>query len=366
VKRFNFFKSGTHTSAGGTTLEFSEEHLKASAEAYDPSVHEAPLVIGHPQSNNPAFGWVKSVGFTEHNLFAEPQQVNADFEEMVQEGAFKKVSASWYTPDSPNNPVPGVYYLRHIGFLGAQPPAIKGLQAIEFSEEDEFVEFEEDWGDVYQAKNIAGFMRRFREFVIEKFGKDDADHLVPDYIVEDTADHGRAVEQRILDKSTNESHIGSTNYEDHAMDIEEMKVALEALEEENGKLKARVASFHEATRQAKKDQIISKIDGLIGEGKMLESKRDQAIEFSEQIIDLDESEDFSESSEKTDALLGLLVSAPSADFSEQSGEDEEGDEDESVATSQEVAAKAVQYQEEQAALGNQIDIAAAVRFIKSN
>lgn len=29
-----------------------------------------------------------------------------------------------------------MYYLRHVGFLGAEPPAIKGLQPIEFSESD--------------------------------------------------------------------------------------------------------------------------------------------------------------------------------------------------------------------------------------
>jgi len=30
--------------------------------------------------------------------------------------------------------VPGVYYLRHVGFLGAQPPAVKGLRPIELAE----------------------------------------------------------------------------------------------------------------------------------------------------------------------------------------------------------------------------------------
>ena len=49
---------------------------------------------------------------------------------MVRAGRFKKVSASFYTPDSPHNPVPGVYYLRHVGFLGAQPPAVKGLAPV--------------------------------------------------------------------------------------------------------------------------------------------------------------------------------------------------------------------------------------------
>ncbi|MFS2072756.1 hypothetical protein ACEN9D_28795 [Pseudomonas sp. CT11-2] len=41
--------------------------------------------------------------------------------------------------------MPGVYYLRHVGFLGAQPPAVKGLRPIELAEgEPGVIEFSED------------------------------------------------------------------------------------------------------------------------------------------------------------------------------------------------------------------------------
>ena len=40
---------------------------------------------------------------------------------------FKKRSASFYPPGHPANPTPDRPYLRHVGFLGAQPPAVKGL-----------------------------------------------------------------------------------------------------------------------------------------------------------------------------------------------------------------------------------------------
>lgn len=40
--------------------------------------------------------------------------------------------------------MPGVYYLRHVGFLGAQPPAVKGLRSIELAEaEPGVIEFSE-------------------------------------------------------------------------------------------------------------------------------------------------------------------------------------------------------------------------------
>ncbi|MFV9531209.1 hypothetical protein ACNUIM_32120 [Pseudomonas aeruginosa] len=56
---------------------------------------------------------------------------------------YKKRSASVYLPDSPGNPgLPGKRYLRHIGFLGAVPPAVEGIPA------NAFFDFAEDDGDL--------------------------------------------------------------------------------------------------------------------------------------------------------------------------------------------------------------------------
>ena len=133
----------------GASLQFSESDLAASAAAYDPALHEAPLVIGHPKHDMPAYGWVKAVSFSDGDgdhtagMYATPAQVNADFADMVAAGAFKKISASFYPPNAPSNPVPGVYYLRHVGFLGAQPPAIKGLAQVAFADGDDCITFAE-------------------------------------------------------------------------------------------------------------------------------------------------------------------------------------------------------------------------------
>lgn len=136
MKPIHIFKTGTHTDSGGQTLTFSETDLTNAVNAYNPSIHQAPIVVGHPKTDAPAFGWVQSLSASDGNLFATPEQVNTEFSEQVKAGSYKKVSASFYSPNSPANPVKGVYYLRHVGFLGAEPPAIKGLQPIEFSEQD--------------------------------------------------------------------------------------------------------------------------------------------------------------------------------------------------------------------------------------
>ena len=113
--------------------------MRDSIAAYDPAVHQAPITIGHPRDNLPAYGWIGSLSFdeTEKTVDAEPVQLEDAFVSMVKDGRFTKRSASWYLPDAASNPTPGKLYLRHVAFLGAQPPAIKGLKrAVEFTDDE--------------------------------------------------------------------------------------------------------------------------------------------------------------------------------------------------------------------------------------
>ncbi len=128
------FAAGTHIALSGQKFTFSAADLAATAAAYDPARHEAPLVIGHPELNEPAYGWVKVLTVAGNALLAEPDQVNPEFAELVNAGRYKKISAAFFAPTAPNNPRPGVYYLRHVGFLGAAAPAVKGLRKPVFSD----------------------------------------------------------------------------------------------------------------------------------------------------------------------------------------------------------------------------------------
>lgn len=135
MQRIHSFKAGRRTAMNGTVIDFTEADVAATAAAYNPAVSEAPIVVGHPSTDGPAYGWVKAFTAQGPDLFAEPHQVNAEFAELVRAGAYKKVSISLYPKDHPHNPVPGVYYPRHLGYLGATPPAIKGLKPTEFGED---------------------------------------------------------------------------------------------------------------------------------------------------------------------------------------------------------------------------------------
>ncbi len=131
------FRPGRHIDDAGNAHSFSEADVDGMVAAYDPARREAPLTVGHPKDNLPAYGWVQRLTKTATGTLAmTSRQVEPQFAEMVAAGRFKKRSASFYPPLAPNNPTPGKWYLRHVAFLGAQPPAIAGLKDIQFSEDD--------------------------------------------------------------------------------------------------------------------------------------------------------------------------------------------------------------------------------------
>lgn len=126
--QIEIFSAGTHTDDAGVAHHFSEADVTAMVAAYDPALHEAPLTIGHPAHDLPAYGWVKGMARNATGkIVMDTHQVQPRFAEMVGAKMFKKRSLSLYPPKHPNNPVPGVWYPRHVAFLGAQPAAIKGL-----------------------------------------------------------------------------------------------------------------------------------------------------------------------------------------------------------------------------------------------
>lgn len=131
------FKAGKRPDSRGTVVNITPEDLQQAVDAYDVAYHEAPAVIGHPKMDAPAYAWVKGLQLDGDVLKAELDQVHPEFADMVAEGRFKKVSASFYLSDSPDNPKQGSLYLRHVGFLGAMPPAVKGLRNPEFSESEQ-------------------------------------------------------------------------------------------------------------------------------------------------------------------------------------------------------------------------------------
>jgi len=123
------FQSGKQTDSTGNSRNWVASDLEKIVKNYNTKKYEAPLVVGHPKDNAPAFGWVEELKTDGKTLFAKFKQLVPEFIEAVKQGLYKKRSISLY-PD---------LTLRHIGFLGAVAPAVKGLSDIKFSENDSII-----------------------------------------------------------------------------------------------------------------------------------------------------------------------------------------------------------------------------------
>lgn len=363
MKPIHIFKAGTHTSAGGTTLNFGEEVLSAAAAAYDPSIHEAPIVVGHPKDNGPAFGWIKGVSFSDGNLFADPHQINDDFSEQVKAGAYKKVSASFYAPEASANPVPGTYYLRHVGFLGAQPPSIKGLGAVEFSEieDGDVVEFSGEW-------ETAGIIRRLREFLIDKFSREEADNVIPAYMVESLEDNLRAPTDEPLESFKEKGEGQNMLTEEQLIAAQDkLKAEQDALDAEKTSFTEQKTALEKEKANARKVTIHDQVDKLVDAGKVLPAFSEGLKNFavgitSEQVVEFGEG-DNAQSKGADDFLFSLLSDGVKAvDFGERTKD--EGKDLENL-NSEGLAEKAIEYRESEAKAGRQISFTAAVNHIQA-
>ena len=127
------FKAGRHTDMSGVTHEYTLEDLKTIVEKYNQQTdHEAPVVIGHPKIEEVAYGWVKELKLQEESIYAYIDEIDPAFAELVNAGRYKKVSIALNED----------MLLRHVGYLGAVPPAVKGLKDAKFSSEKKYVTIE--------------------------------------------------------------------------------------------------------------------------------------------------------------------------------------------------------------------------------
>ena len=319
MSAIHIFKAGTHTDMHGTKLPFTQSDLAACVKAYDPSVHEAPLVIGHPKTEDPAWGWVKSLSLSGADLLAEPEQLDPQFAELVGNGRFKKVSASFYLPDSPNNPKPGTLYLRHVGFLGAQPPSIKGLKQVSFGESEEGVVEFADWGDI----TTASLWGRLRDFLIGQFGLDETDKVLPSWQVDSLREEAyREPVQAVPDFSeSNPNH----QQENDTMTKEE----IEALQAENTRLKAEATQRAELDAKSQQEKLhadnVSYAEKLVSGGQLAPAAKSVVVAILDAVSAGDKPVEFAEGDTRTPLATAFKTlldgSAPVLNFSEHATKD---------------------------------------------
>lgn len=184
TKVIEVFRPGTFMPMSGEAITFSADDLRTLAAAYDNAASPAPIVVGHPTTDAPAYGWANSFAYDEvgGRLTAEIGEIEPAFSDAVGAGRYKKISLSLFSPTASNNPKPGQWYPKHIGFLGAAAPAVSGLKPVAFSGDDAgIVTFE--FADASALRDVAGLFRSLREWMIEKFGSETADKAVPNWTI---------------------------------------------------------------------------------------------------------------------------------------------------------------------------------------
>jgi len=133
TKRIEIFRLGRHTDVNGVVVEFGQAEAEGLIAGYDAGANPAPMVVGHPSLDAPAYGWVTGLALDGDAIVAECGQIEPQFAELHRAGRFKKVSATFYPPAHSANPKPDSWYLKHVGFLGAAAPAVKGLKLAQFA-----------------------------------------------------------------------------------------------------------------------------------------------------------------------------------------------------------------------------------------
>ena len=253
------FKGGSQVDSSGKTHN-GDELIEKAISSFNTEEHEPPVVIGHPKENAPAYGWVSGLKKEMKNgmavLLAKFKDVIPEFEEMVKKGMFKKRSASFY-PDGK---------LRHVGFLGAVPPAVKGLAEIGFSEDDlivfEYIEKEKNM----EFKDVTGwFMEAF------KLGQ-------------------KSVEP---EKKETKPDDNPTNYSE---EIEKANQKVREAEEKLQKMKAEFAEKEEKTKQERRrEEIKTWVTQKIDEGIIAPKWANEIASFMDALSD-DQKIDFSDKS----------------------------------------------------------------------
>lgn len=388
------FRTGLHTDMSGATLSFSAADLDQVVAGYNPKQHEAPVVIGHPKTNAPAWGWVKGLRRKGEVLEANVDQLHPAFAEALKTSQYKKRSASFYLPKSPGNPTPGKMSLRHVGFLGAMPPAVKGLEDVSFagSAGTTFEFADGGLGDAARAvlakfsalaassladdPEAAALQAELEQLVaaadaeVTTQGADaaaevaaaatevaseaasDVTDALEGFTDEQKATVAKLIEQAVATRAAEAAAGASTDMSERASKKTPREVALER----------ELAAMREEKRRSRRAEHVAFCEGLVKGGRPLPVSQADAATLLEIVSDVDAStvSFASEGATALSTLRSLMNALPKqVEFAEISRPTTPAERSDSAT----IARKATEYQAEQERAGRPISTAEAVRHV---
>ena len=174
------FEAGRQVDSAGKAKDWTTGELDEVV-ANHAGGHTVPIVIGHPKTDAPSYGWGDELKREGRKLFGKFAQVESKFADMVKDGRFPNRSIKLVQTDKG-------WKLAHVGFLGAAAPAIEGLAPMSFAAEPTGTTYEFAMGRGWGLSTVAQCIRSIREMLIAKFGQADADTYLPDYQIQSIQD----------------------------------------------------------------------------------------------------------------------------------------------------------------------------------
>jgi hypothetical protein len=305
----HIFRVGRHVATDGNAYEFGEAAIRELAQSYDPALQEAPLVVGHPKTDDPAYGYARALTAVGGDLFAEPHQVEPQFADLVNNGRFKRISAAIYLPDAPGNPTPGKHYLRHIGFLGAAAPSLKGLRPASFAADDGALEFSAPLEGM--GRTLVSLFQRLRDYFIARDGVDQGEQIIPQWAIADLDAMARMPDP--IQSSEDTMTAPPAQFAEH-----EQRIATRTAE-----IDARERALAAREEQARSDDCVAFAATLVQSGQLLPRQQAPVVELL-MVLPAATTVNFAEgdgqvSKPAVDVLRGLLAELPKQlDFAEKS------------------------------------------------
>ncbi|MDP9990890.1 hypothetical protein J2W28_002060 [Variovorax boronicumulans] len=273
------FKAGSHIDSKGRRCSFSRDDLDQMIDNH--KLGAAPAVIGHPKVNDPAYAQVESYKRDGDRLFAKFTKIHPAFEKGVETGAYYNRSLSVFKDDTNG------WRVRHVGWLGAVPPAIDGLEPVEFADGDaEIFEFAAPgYSLVWGLESAGKLLRGLRESIVADKGIEEADKVMPVWQIDgvlEAASQARTQFQeadagRLFSQSDNPGGSMSISKEDLDAAI------AKALADGKAAATAEFASKDEELTQlrvkVRSDRIGGLIKGWKAEGKVLPAEELGLAEF---------------------------------------------------------------------------------------
>lgn len=276
---FSIFRAGEHTSSNGVTRKFSRADLDSIIERYDPA-SPSPCVITHEELYSPfAYGQVDSLKREGDLLLAQckPETIEPRFAELVEEGRLYNRSVQLLPED-------GGWRLGHVAFLGAEPPAVSGLEPIRFAASGVTFAATEAWETLAEKRERASIWSALRKLAEKVFGPADADAIVGQWAVDEAREEagraaGEAEQQQEEEMGTETKKETSEQVELAAaqarLETERKRIAEERLEFAREKASKRVEALIEAGKLTP-----ATAEGLAEFAVRMDAAADGVIEFS--------------------------------------------------------------------------------------